>query len=147
MHEGYEPPLTANLPIDQRGSPFQLRMLFEYYSKDFFWEYFVYARCHRQARHGSALPLEQKTKHKAQIWTLPSLSCDGQHWSVRIVRYSVNWMIALATNSVKQVAIVDAKGKTLIAALRSISNFSIAYNAGSNGGLLERDAFMDIFNY
>ena len=48
------PPLTANKPIDFRGSPFQLRMLFEYSSKHFFWEYFVYATYHRRARHGSA---------------------------------------------------------------------------------------------
>ena len=30
---------------------------------------------------------EQETKHKAQIWPLHSLYCDGQHWGVRTVRY------------------------------------------------------------
>ena len=49
------PPLTAHLPIDYWGSPFQFCMPFKYYSKHFFWECFIYATYHRWVRHGSAL--------------------------------------------------------------------------------------------
>ena len=54
---------------------------------------------------------KQEAKHKTQIWTLPLFFCDGQHWSIHTVRYSLHWMMDLTTNHVRQVAICGRQGQ------------------------------------